>query len=294
MAAYLAEVRKLEKHFNGMQLEYTYRASRTAKPTTSPRRPPSESRSRQASLKKGCSSLLPSPSSKTKQLPQVPARQSKGRPSRVPPTMSRLPGDRVLLALSRQATDWILEIKSYLAKKILPEDEAEAERITRQSKLYGLLDGDLYRVRPNGSSSDAFPKMKVASFSPTSMEGSAAATHRPHPGRQGLPTRFLLAYRPPRCNRHGQELRSMPVPCKADPPACTSAPNNSPLMALLGLGAGHIGPIPSLCQWLSVPVRRHRQVHQVDGGRSCSQHPCVVRCQVHQGAGVPLWECLTA
>ena len=55
-----------------------------------------------------------------------------------------------MLTLVRQDTAWIDEIKNYLQDRILPEDDAEAERIARQAKSYCLHDKDLYRKRPNG------------------------------------------------------------------------------------------------------------------------------------------------
>jgi len=37
------------------------------------------------------------------------------------------------------------DIRDYLKEKFLPEDDATAERIARQSKRYIMVDGDLYR-----------------------------------------------------------------------------------------------------------------------------------------------------
>ena len=35
-------------------------------------------------------------------------------------------------------------------KGVLPEEDAEAERVARQDKSYFILEGNLYRKRPNG------------------------------------------------------------------------------------------------------------------------------------------------
>ena len=68
-----------------------------------------------------------------------------GAPDCGPPT-----GDRVVLALTRQeGIDWIKEIKDFLTSGILPESNAEAECITRRAGSYCIIDGDLYRKRPN-------------------------------------------------------------------------------------------------------------------------------------------------
>jgi len=41
-------------------------------------------------------------------------------------------------------------IRNYLKEKILPEDDATAERIARQSKRYAMVDADLYRRNTGG------------------------------------------------------------------------------------------------------------------------------------------------
>jgi len=42
------------------------------------------------------------------------------------------------------------DIRDYLKEKFLPEDDATAERIARQSKRYVMVDGDLYRCDTDG------------------------------------------------------------------------------------------------------------------------------------------------
>ena len=59
-------------------------------------------------------------------------------------------GERLLLAMVHQETGWVDELKDYLLKGVLPEEDAEAERVARQAKSYYILEGDLYRKRPNG------------------------------------------------------------------------------------------------------------------------------------------------
>ena len=61
------------------------------------------------------------------------------------------------MTLVRQDTGWIDEIKRYLQDQVLPEEDADAERIARQAKSYCLHDGDLYRNRPNGAALRCVP-----------------------------------------------------------------------------------------------------------------------------------------
>ena len=42
------------------------------------------------------------------------------------------------------------DIYDYLKEKFLPEDDATAEWIARQSKRYAMVDGDLYRCDTDG------------------------------------------------------------------------------------------------------------------------------------------------
>ena len=44
---------------------------------------------------------------------------------------------------------WITELRSYLTQGTLPEKEEEAERVARQATAYCIMDGELYRKRPN-------------------------------------------------------------------------------------------------------------------------------------------------
>ena len=103
-------------------------------------------------------------------------------------------GDRLLMTLVRQDTGWIDEIKNYLQGQVLPEEDAEAERVARQAKSYSLHDGDLYRKRPNGVALRCIPAEEGRQL----IKGHPQRRVRPpfilaHPRRQGLPEWFLLA-----------------------------------------------------------------------------------------------------
>ena len=143
MAAYLEEVRRLEKNFRGMELMHIPRKENQEADDIAKRasKPPSvcEERLVKASIKQPLEAL---PASTDEALPPPPA---SGARACGPPT-----GERLLLTAVHQETGWIDEIKDYLCKRILPEEDAEAERIARQAKSYQILEGVLYRKRPNG------------------------------------------------------------------------------------------------------------------------------------------------
>ena len=154
---YLEEVRKLEKHFKGIELmhiprkenseadEITKRASR--------RQPQEagvfEERLSKASIKQP---QEVSPPSTYEQLPPPPAI---GAPDCGPPSWARL-----MMTMVHQETCWVDELKDYLLKGTLPEEDAEAERVARPAKSYFILEGDLYRKRPNGIALKCVPPRK--------------------------------------------------------------------------------------------------------------------------------------
>ena len=55
----------------------------------------------------------------------------------------------MLLTVERQEGCWFTEFRCYLTQGILPEKEEEAERVARQATTYCIMDGELYRKRPN-------------------------------------------------------------------------------------------------------------------------------------------------
>jgi hypothetical protein len=146
MAAYLEELRKMEKHFKGLEPKHIPRgeneeADEIAKCASH----------RLAQLAGVFEEHLFKPSASPSTtgsdlLPALPPPPKQGAPDCGPTS-----GDRVLLALARQeGVDWIVELKAFLASSKFPEDESEAERIIRQASGYCVKDGDLYRRQPNG------------------------------------------------------------------------------------------------------------------------------------------------
>jgi len=60
------------------------------------------------------------------------------------------PIENTVLSASPQEPSWMDDIFGFLKENILPEDDATAEQIARQSKHYAMVDGDLYRHVTDG------------------------------------------------------------------------------------------------------------------------------------------------
>ena len=55
-----------------------------------------------------------------------------------------------MLAFTHEEACWIKTLIDYIQKGHHPEDEAEAESVSRQAKMYYVVEGNLFRRRPNG------------------------------------------------------------------------------------------------------------------------------------------------
>lgn len=144
--AYLDEVRKLEKHFFGMELKPiprgdNHEADDIAKRASrlEPQRP---GIFEERLLKESVASSPASDMPLGEELPPAPAI---GTPYCGPPS-----GNRLLLTMTHQVMSWIIELKDYMKNGNLPEDDTEAEHIARQTRLYCVKDSDLYCQHPNG------------------------------------------------------------------------------------------------------------------------------------------------
>jgi hypothetical protein len=145
MAAYLEELWKMEKRFQGLVLKHIPRGENVQADEIA--KCASHHLAQPAGVFEEClfkPSTSPT-SAKPDPPPALPPPPEQGAPDCGPPS-----GDRFLLALARQeGVDWILEPKAFLISSRLPEDESEAERIVCQALGYCVKDGDLYRHRPN-------------------------------------------------------------------------------------------------------------------------------------------------
>ena len=152
MVAYLEEVRKLEKHFRGMELKHIPRGENYEADELARRAAKREAQKPGVFEERLTKAFVKQPVVSKSNNEELPPAPTSGAPNCGLPS-----GDRLLLTLVRQDTAWIDEIKNYLQDRILPEDDAEAERIARQAKSYCLHDGDLYRKCPNGAALRCVP-----------------------------------------------------------------------------------------------------------------------------------------
>jgi hypothetical protein len=127
MAEYLAEVRRLEKFFDGFEVRYVPRLD-----------------NRDADhLAWIASSRAPTP-------PDV-ILERLVKPSVKATEPSEDTGLMVIDGPDQQSGfDWMSQIRSYLENRPLADDDAEIERIARKSRMYHLIDGVLYRQGANG------------------------------------------------------------------------------------------------------------------------------------------------
>jgi ribonuclease HI len=127
MAEYLAEVRRLEKFFDGFEVRYVPRLD-----------------NRDADhLAWIASSRAPIP-------PDV-ILERLVKPSAKATEPSEDTGLMVIDRLDQQSGfDWMSQIRSYLENRPLADDDAEIEHIARKSRMYHLIDRVLYRQGANG------------------------------------------------------------------------------------------------------------------------------------------------
>ena len=132
MTAYLAEVRRLERNFLGLEVRHIPRGDNCAADELS------RLASTRAALPPGTFlETLSSPSARVADLAQ---------PSSMPPTQD----GHIVLPISSQGVPWIEEILGYLRDDILPDEDTDADRLARQSRRYTVVDNNLYRRGANG------------------------------------------------------------------------------------------------------------------------------------------------
>jgi transposase InsO family protein len=127
MVEYLAEVRRLEKFFDGFEVRYVPRLD-----------------NRDADhLAWIVSSRAPTPPDVILERPAKPLVEE------IEPSEDT--GFMVIDGPDQQSgCDWMSQIKSYLENRPLADDDVEIERIARKSRMYHLIDGVLYRQGANG------------------------------------------------------------------------------------------------------------------------------------------------
>nr|XP_020181308.1 uncharacterized protein LOC109766972 [Aegilops tauschii subsp. strangulata] len=127
MEAYLAEVRKIEKQFLGLELQHLPRG--TNKEADDIAKRASRRLSQEPSVfeerlfKPSAAPPSAEPAPPHEDLPQAPP---SGAPACCPTS-----GARLLLAMEPQEACWTEEFKAYLLRGTLPEKEEDAERVAR-------------------------------------------------------------------------------------------------------------------------------------------------------------------
>lgn len=140
MEAYVREVRRMERHFDGLELRHVPRRDNAIADELS------HIASAQAPLPPGIfEERLARPSA------QLGPPKDPGATTSAPsPDNPRASGpERVDPDPPRHVT-WVADIRAYLDNNTLPEDRAEAKKLARISKRYVLVEGTLYRRAANG------------------------------------------------------------------------------------------------------------------------------------------------
>nr|CAE03595.1 OSJNBa0087O24.18 [Oryza sativa Japonica Group] len=136
LSKYLAEVRKLEKRFDGIEVRHVYRKD-NIEPDDLARRA-----SRREPLEPGTFlDVLTRPSVK----------EARGEDSPVTPDTSSgaIEAERAVADIET-TDDWRTPLIKFISSEELPEDDAEAEKISRKAKVYCMIGNDLYKKAPNG------------------------------------------------------------------------------------------------------------------------------------------------
>nr|ABF94998.1 transposon protein, putative, unclassified [Oryza sativa Japonica Group] len=136
LSKYLAEVRKLEKKFDGIEVRHAYRKD-NVEPDDLARRA-----SRRESLEPGTFlDIVTKPSVK-----EVSSEVSPNTPD----ISSDITEAERAVADIETIDDWRIPLIKFISSEELPEDDTEAEKITRKAKIYCMVGNDLYKKAPNG------------------------------------------------------------------------------------------------------------------------------------------------
>jgi ribonuclease HI len=176
MEAYVEEVRKLEEHFDGLQIEHIPRAENSIADHLSkcaaqklPVKPgtfvlhltqPSVTPSMEASKRRKLNTDKYFPAEFPEAAGKKVARDNTVDASEQQPlaehqvlaveTSTPAPEEMPLvLVIEPQAPAWVWQIVHFLQTGELPNDQEEAEKVARQSSMYQFVDSILHRKRPN-------------------------------------------------------------------------------------------------------------------------------------------------
>ncbi len=136
LSKYLAEVRKLEKRFDGIEVRHVYRKD-NIEPDDLAR-----CASRQEPLEPGTFlDVLTKPSVK-----EV---SGEVGPSTPDISLEVTEAERAVADIET-TDDWRIPLIKFISSEELPEDDTEAKKITRKAKIYCMVGNDLYKKAPNG------------------------------------------------------------------------------------------------------------------------------------------------
>nr|CAH67052.1 OSIGBa0127A14.4 [Oryza sativa] len=140
MDAYVRQVRRMERHFDGIELRHVPRRDNMVADELS------RLASSRAQTPPGAfEERLTQPSARPDPLGETDAPDRPPRPVGV-----QASGPEGSAPSSLRLIAWISEIQAYLTDKTLPEDREGSERVQRISKRYVLIEGTLYRRTANG------------------------------------------------------------------------------------------------------------------------------------------------
>nr|AAT77064.1 retrotransposon protein, putative, unclassified [Oryza sativa Japonica Group] len=165
MDAYVRQVRRMERHFDGIELRHVPRRDNTVADELSrlassrAQTPPGAFEERLAQP-----SARPDPSGET---------DAPDRPPR--PVGVQASGPEGSAPSSLRLIAWIVEIQAYLTDKTLPEYREGSERVQRISKRYVLVEGTLYRRAANGILLKCIPREQGVEFLADIHEGECGS-----------------------------------------------------------------------------------------------------------------------
>nr|ABA98939.1 transposon protein, putative, unclassified [Oryza sativa Japonica Group] len=165
MDAYVRQVRRMERHFDGIELRHVPRRDNVIADELS------RLASSRAQTPPGAfEERLTQPSARPDPLGETDAPDRPPRPVGV-----QASGPEGSAPSSLRLIAWISEIQTYLTDKTLPEDREGSERVQRISKRYVLVEGTLYRRAANGILLKCIPQEQGVELLADIHEGECGA-----------------------------------------------------------------------------------------------------------------------
>nr|AAK26119.1 putative gag-pol precursor [Oryza sativa Japonica Group] len=165
MDAYVRQVRRMERHFDLIELRHVPRRDNAVADELS------RLASSRAQTPPGAfEERLAQPSARPDPLGETDAPERPPRPVGV-----QASGPEGSAPSSPRLIAWITEIQAYLADMTLPEDREGSERVRRISKRYVLVEGTLYRCAANGVLLKCIPREQGVELLADIHEGECGA-----------------------------------------------------------------------------------------------------------------------